>query len=177
MSHYSPSFAEPARPDQSPVIVRTPSGGTFDVMDAALAAELHPEGARVIKQNRGVFDTFPLSLVTTQTLAELSELVGSALDARRFRPNILVESTDPAPFAEDGWVGRVLHIGGMSVRVDQRDARCAVITIDPLTTESNPAILRTVTREREGCVGVYGSTVQPGRIAIGDPVFVEHAGP
>src|SRR5215469_3004967 len=27
MSHYTPSFADPTQPDQSPVIVRTPSGG------------------------------------------------------------------------------------------------------------------------------------------------------
>jgi uncharacterized protein len=175
MSHYSPSFVDPAQPDQSPVIVRTPSGVIFDVMDAALAAELYLRGARVIKQNRGIFDTFPLSLITTQTIAGLGELVRARLDVQRFRPNILVEAADPAPFVEDGWVGCVLRVGGMSVRVDKRDGRCAVITIDPATTERNPAILRTVTRERGGCLGVYGSTVQPGRVAVDDPVFIESA--
>jgi uncharacterized protein YcbX len=175
MSHYFPSFVDPDQPDQSPVIVRTPSGAVFDVADTALAAELHPRGARVIKQNRGIFDTFPLSLVTTQTIAELGEWVGARLDVRRFRPNILVETADPAPFVEDGWVGCVLHVGGMSLRVDKRDGRCAVITIDPLTTERNPEILRMVASARGGCLGVYGSTVQPGRVAVNDPVFVEPA--
>ena len=117
-------------------------------MDAGLAAELHPRGARVIKQDRGIFDTFPLSLITTQTIAGLGELVGARLEVHRFRPNILIEAADPAPFVEDGWVGCVLRIGGTSVRVDKRDGRCAVITIDPLTTERNPAILRTVARDR-----------------------------
>jgi uncharacterized protein YcbX len=175
MSHYSPSFADPAQPDQSPVLVRTPSGPTFDVMDSALAAELHPRGARVIKQNRGIFDTFPLSLITTQTIAELGELVGARLDVQRFRPNILVEAIDPTPFVEDSWVGCVLRIGGMSMRVDKRDGRCAVITIDPLTTERNPAILRTVARDRDGSLGVYGSTARPGRVAVDDLVFIESA--
>src|SRR5689334_25305500 len=59
MSHYRPSFVEPARPDMSPTVVRTPSGVLFDVADPALGAELCP-GARVIKQDRGIFDTFPL---------------------------------------------------------------------------------------------------------------------
>jgi len=171
MSRYSPSFVDPAQPDQSPVIVRTPSGVIYDVMDAALAAELYPRGARVIKQNRGIFDTFPLSIITTQTIAGLGELVGASLDVQRFRPNILVETADPVPFLEDHWVGCVLRVGGMSVRVDKRDGRCAVITIDPLTTDRNPAILRAVTRDRGGCLGVYGSTVQPGRVAMNDPVF------
>lgn len=173
MSHYLPWFVEPARPDKSPTVVRTPSGAVFDVADEALGAELCPGGVRVVKQNRGIFDTFPLSLITTQTIARLGEIVGARLDVRRFRPNILVEAADAAPFAEDAWVDCVLRIGGMRMRVDKRDGRCVVITIDPVTMERNPAILRAVARDREGCLGVYGSTVEPGRVAVDDPVLVE----
>lgn len=171
LSHYRPSLAEPARPDSSPTVVRTPSGVTFDAGDPALSAELGP-GVRVIKQDRGIFDTLPLSLITTQTIARLGELTGIPLDVQRFRPNILVEAADEAPFAEDSWVGCVLRIGGMRMRVDKRDGRCVVVTIDPVTTERNPAILRTIAGERQGFLGVYGSIVEPGRIAVGDPVLV-----
>jgi MOSC domain-containing protein len=170
MTHYRPSFTDPTEPDKSPTIVRTPSGSVVDVTDPALGAELHPQGARVIKQNRGIFDTFPLSLITTQTIARLSEIVGARLDVQRFRPNIVVEAAEQAPFVEDGWVGCVLQIGGMSMRIDKRDGRCAVITIDPVTTERNPAVLRAVARDRQGCLGVYGSTVEPGRVAVDDLV-------
>jgi uncharacterized protein YcbX len=173
MNRYLPSFVEPAQPDTSRTVVRTPSGAVFEVADPALAAELCPGGARVIRQDRGVFDTFPLSLITTHTLSRLGESVGTRLDVERFRPNILVEPTNEAAFAEDGWVGCILRIGGLRMRVDKRDGRCAVITIDPLTSERNPAILRTVAQERQGCVGVYGSTVQPGRIALNDAVIIE----
>src|SRR5579863_9879858 len=62
---YRPRFADPDRPDASLVLVRTPSGAELDVADPALAAELGP-GVRVIKQNRGIFDTMPLSLLTAQ---------------------------------------------------------------------------------------------------------------
>jgi len=172
MGHYCPSFVDPGQADRSPVLVQTPSDAIFDIMDPALAAELYPRGARVMKQNRGIFDTFPQSLITTQTIAGLGELVGARLDVQRFRPNILVEAADSAPFIEDGWVGCVLRVGDMSMRIDKRDGRCAVITIDPLSTERDPAILRAVARDRGGCLGVYGSTVQPGRVALGDPVFI-----
>jgi uncharacterized protein YcbX len=67
----------------------------------------------------------------------------------------------------------VLRIGGMRMRVDQRDERCVIVNIDPLTTERNHTVLRTLAREREACVGVYGSTVEPGRVAVGDPVVLE----
>jgi uncharacterized protein YcbX len=173
LNHYRPSFVDPTRPDQSATLVRTPSGAVLDVTDPALAAELHPSGARVIKQDRGIFDTFPLSLITTQTIAQLGDSTGLQLDVQRFRPNILVEATGAAPFQEDSWVGSVLCIGGMAMRIDKRDGRCAVITIDPVTAQRSPAILRTVARDREGCLGVYGSTVRPGRLAVNDAVRIE----
>ncbi len=172
LNHYRPSLVEPDRPDRSPTVVHTPSGGIFDVGDPSLSEELGP-GVRVIKQDRGIFDTFPLSLITTQTIACLGELVGVQLDVRRFRPNILVEAAGEEPFAEDAWVGCVLRIGGMRMRVDKRDGRCVVITIDPVTTERNPEILRAVARDRQGFLGVYGSIVEPGRIAVDDPVLVD----
>ncbi|HEX4954825.1 MAG TPA: MOSC domain-containing protein [Thermoanaerobaculia bacterium] len=172
LSHYRPSLVDPAQPDRSPVAIHTPSGGTFDVGDPALCAELGP-GVRVIKQDRGVFDTLPLSLITTQTITSLGELVGGELDVRRFRPNLLVEAAEAAPFVEDTWVGSVLRIGGMRMRVDKRDGRCVVITIDPVTSERDPTILRAVARDRQGHLGIYGSVVEPGRIAVGDPVLVD----
>jgi hypothetical protein len=61
---FDPSFADPARPEVSATHVRTPSGETFDVTDPALTELLAP-GARVVRQNRGVFDAAPLSLMTT----------------------------------------------------------------------------------------------------------------
>jgi MOSC domain-containing protein len=173
MSQHFPSFTNPLKPDTSPTVVQTPTGVAIDVADPALALELYPSGARVIRQSRGIFDTFPLSLITTQTIARLSEIVGERLDVRRFRPNILVEATGDTPFPEDDWVGRVLNFGGMRMRVDKRDGRCVVISIDPMTTERSPSILRAVVDERQGCLGVYGTTVQPGRVTVNDTVLLE----
>lgn len=173
MGHYRPSFVDPSRPDKSPLKVTTPSGAVFDVADPALGAELYASGARPMKQDRGNFDTFPLSLISTRTIARLGETVGIPLDVQRFRPNLLVEATGDAEFPEDGWLGHVLRIGGMRMRIDKRDGRCVVITIDPVTSERDPGILRAVARDRQGCLGVYGSTVEPGRVALDDPVSIE----
>jgi hypothetical protein len=45
--------------------------------------------------------------------------------------------------------------------------------IDPQTLRRDPAILRAIARERDNQVGVYGTTVTPGRVAVGDPVELE----
>jgi uncharacterized protein YcbX len=171
LARYQPRLAEPDRPDASAVLVRLPSGGEVDVADPALAAELGP-GVRVIRQHRGVFDTLPLSLLTTQTLAGLGRLAGTDLTASRFRPNLLVEASGTG-FPEDAWVGRILRAGGLRLRVDKRDQRCVVVTIDPVTLHRDPAILAAIAKERGACLGVYGSTVEPGRIKLGDPVELE----
>ncbi|MEO8192899.1 MAG: MOSC N-terminal beta barrel domain-containing protein [Gemmatimonadales bacterium] len=172
MWKYQPRFVEPDKPDTSPTMVRTPSGGDFDVVDPQLAAELG-DGVRVIKQDRGVFDAMPLSLITTQTIGGLGEFVGAELDPRRFRPNLLIEALDDAEFPEDTWMGGVLRVGGMRMRIDKRDKRCVVINVDPVTTGRDPAILRAVAQERDARLGVYGTTVQPGRASVGDPVVLE----
>jgi len=173
MAQYTPSFRDPGNPDTSPTIVKTPSGDVFDVMDSALSAELCQSGARVIRQARGIFDTFPLSLITTQTIARLGQIVGEDLDVQRFRPNILVDAAEDKPFREDGWVGRILRFGGVRMRLDKRDGRCAVITIDPATAKRSASILQAVRRERQGNLGVYGTTVKPGNVVINDAVLME----
>lgn len=172
MSLYRPAFDDPERPNDSKLTVTTPSGSAYDVIDEALAAELG-DGVRVIKQDVGVFDTMPLSLMTTNTIASLNALVEPSLEALRFRANLVVEATGDDPFPEDGWIGSALRIGGLAMRVNQRDARCVMITIDPHTNERHPAVLRTVAQQRAGCLGVYGATLEPGRVAVGDPVLLD----
>jgi uncharacterized protein YcbX len=67
----------------------------------------------------------------------------------------------------------VLRAGELRMRVDQRDRRCVVVTVDPVTLRRDPAILRAIARERGARLGVYGSAVAPGRVAVGDPVELE----
>jgi uncharacterized protein YcbX len=175
MHHYRPRFLEPERPDDSRTVVRTPSGAELDVVDPALATELG-HGARVIKQHRGAFDTMPLSLISTRSVAAIGAVVGRELDPLRFRPNLLVEPAEGAAFAEDGWLGAVLRVGEAIMRVDRPDERCAVVNVDPATAERDPAVLKAIGRERRARLGVYGSTVRPGRVAVGDPVLLTAAG-
>jgi uncharacterized protein YcbX len=139
-----------------------------------LAALLGPN-VRVIKMDVGVFDSMPLSLISTRTLGELSESTGRTLEPERFRPNLMVETSGAGVFPEEGWCGQVLRIGSLRMRIDQRDRRCVIVTVDPLTTQRDPQILRHIAAARDGCAGVYGTTATPGVIRIGDRVVLEPA--
>ena len=170
MCAFQPFFADPSRPNDSKTLVRTPEGDELDVVDPELAERLGG-GARVIKQNRGVFDTAPLSLITTQSVAALGALVGrDQLDPQRFRPNLLVEAATDDPYQEETWLGRELSVGGLRMRVDQKDERCVIVNVDPATLERDPSVLKTIGRERAACMGVYGAVVAPGAVAVGDNV-------
>ena len=118
-----------------------------------------------------MFDSAPLSLVSAATVRALGGWVGAELDPRRFRPNLLVDTGEDEPFAEEDWIGRTLTIGAMSMRVDRRDERCVIVNVDPDTAERDPRVLKAIAKNRDACTGVYGSTVEPGAVAVGDPVL------
>ncbi|HEX5227718.1 MAG TPA: MOSC N-terminal beta barrel domain-containing protein [Bryobacteraceae bacterium] len=169
---YQPYFVDPNDVDASKTMIKTPGGAEFDVVDPDLARELG-DGVRVIKEGRGIFDTFPISLLTIQSLAGLSSLVGEALAPLRFRPNIVIDATESAPFPEDQWVGAILRIGGLRCRLDARDKRCVMVNVDPANGASNPAVLRAIATERNARFGVYATVVEPGEASIGAPVILE----
>ena len=172
LARYQPRLVDPARPDATAVRVRTPAGAELDVGDPALAEELGA-GVRVMKLDRGAFDTLPLALISSQTLAGLGALVGRALAVERFRTNLLIDGADDAAYPEDAWVGATVRIGALRMRVDKRDQRCVMVNVDPATGERDPEILRAISRARQACLGVYGSVVTPGAIGVGDAVVLE----
>jgi uncharacterized protein YcbX len=170
---HEPYFADPAEVETSKVIVRTPDDAEFEVTDPALAQRLG-EGVRVMKVYSGIFDTFPLSLLSVQSVEGLSDMVGQKLTALRFRPNFVIDASNAEPFSEDAWTGAVLRIGGMRCRLDARDQRCVMVNIDPAdTASSNPAVLRTIAKERNARFGMYGTCVESGEVSVGDPVVLE----
>lgn len=166
-------FTDPADVESSKTMVRTPDGSEWEVTDPELAQRLG-EGVRVIKVGSGIFDIFPLSLLTVQSVAELSELVGQTLTPLRFRPNLVINASEGDPFPEERWEGAVLRIGGLRCRLDMRDPRCMMVNIDPVeTTSTNPAVLRAIAQKRDAHFGMYGTVVKPGEVSVGDSVSIE----
>lgn len=171
---YEPRFLDPNEVESSKTMVRTPDGAEFDVADPELASHLG-DGVRVIKQYSGVFDTFPLSVLSVQSVEGLGALAGQSLTALRFRPNIVIDATaDLGAFPEEDWRGSILRIGALRCRLDQKDPRCVMVNIDPSNpATSNSGVLRAIAKERGAHFGMYGTTVEPGTVSVGDPVYLE----
>jgi len=78
-------------PNASATLVRTPSGGELDVADPALAAELGFR-CRVIKQDRGIFDTIaPVAADHADPWPASPGSPAPGWPPKRFRPNLLVD--------------------------------------------------------------------------------------
>jgi len=128
------------------------------------------------------FDLFPMSVLTTSTIARLKELrPESRIDARRFRMNVIVD-TEQEGFVEDDWVGRSIGIGdGVQLRVAIPDPRCVMTTVAQEDLPKDTEILRTLTRHHRidvggdgqfPCVGVYAVVEGIGTLRTGDSVVL-----
>ncbi len=116
------------------------------------------------------FDLGSLHLLTTGTLAKLRELSpGTTFDARRFRPNIIVDSGGAEGFVENDWPGKVIAIGDeVRIKVMMPTVRCVVTTRAQDDLPDDPAVLRTAAKHNSANVGVYAAVEQGATVRRGD---------
>lgn len=163
------SYADPDASRTSPVTVVSPSGERFAIDDPALPAALEEAAGRPVlplRLGRGVYDSMPVSIVTTAGLAALHAAHGGPVDPRRFRTNLLVESDRP----DTDWIGRRVRLGEVELYLAEGAARCAMVTIDPETAARDPSVLRTVAQRFGNRMATYASVLRPGTVRVGDPV-------
>ncbi|MEM9006049.1 MAG: MOSC domain-containing protein [Cyanobacteria bacterium P01_F01_bin.86] len=160
--------------EQFAVEVETPQGETYSVNDEAFLTHLKTltdnQTLKLHFTQRSQFDCRPLSLFSLQLCDVLTEELGIPVDKRRFRANFYVDlAQDTSKLHE--LVGKRLKIGEkVEVSILERDPRCKMITLDPDTSEANPAIIKQVSKAHEGFAGVYGAVLVEGIVKTGDPI-------
>lgn len=115
-----------------------------------------------------------LFLLTSGTVEHLRMLQGrtGAIDQRRFRPNIYIDSLPEwQGFVEDAWLDRQLALGDSLVcRGFEPTLWCVTSTLAQEDLPRDLSILRTTANHHAGCLGVYGAVAEPGVVRVGDPV-------
>ena len=119
-----------------------------------------------------------VSLVSLASLGALARVAGAAaIDARRFRMLVVVGGLEE-PHEEDTWVGERLRIGGAVVRVRGHVGRCNITHRHPESGADDLPTLDLLRGYRSGldtteplAFGVYGEVLEPGNVAVGDPVM------
>src|SRR5579885_344683 len=112
------------------------------------------------------FDVFPIHVLTTASLAELSRLnPGANFDARRFRPNFLIKSNDKVRgFEETTWSGRIVRIGEVRLKIEMPTVRCVMPTLEQGELPKDSSVLRTIVKHAKQNVGLYATVAQPGTV-------------
>ncbi len=138
---------------------------------------------RCLSAQRAI-DVFPVTLLTTGSLARLARELGAAVDAPRFRAGFVIEQPDE--HAEDGWDGRSLQLGEVVLRVRTSVPRCAIPGFNPATGERDKDVMKSLMRYRDK-VGLpdgmmpgyatpgfasYAEVLRPGRVRVGDEVVL-----
>lgn len=117
-------------------------------------------------------DGFPLLLTSDASLAELNGRLGMDVPMDRFRPNLVVDGTEP--FAEDDWAR--IRVADTSFRVVTPCARCVVTTVDQRTGKKGREPLQMLaTFRNSGGKVLFGQNLihdGPGPIRVGDEVEV-----
>jgi uncharacterized protein YcbX len=116
------------------------------------------------------------SFISRASLQALERLAGEAVDARRFRMLVEVDGLAEA-HEEDTWVGERLRVGAAVVRVRGHVGRCLVTQRHPESGTSDLPTLDLLRSYRGDldtteplAFGVYGEVLEPGRVAVGDPI-------
>ncbi|HCY99309.1 MAG: molybdenum cofactor biosysynthesis protein [Rhodobacterales bacterium RIFCSPHIGHO2_02_FULL_62_130] len=124
---------------------------------------------QIVSAGRGMTDSdFPsISVLSTASLADLSVRMGQDLSPHRFRGNLWLDGAEP--WAEFGWIGRTLRIGGAVLRLEERITRCKATTVDPetgLVAGDTLGALDQAFGHQD--FGVYAVVIEGGPIAVGD---------
>ena len=165
-----------AETDSDGVVVRAPGGASFRVGDPELDALLSTRyGERLAVVAEGAvshFDAGPVHVLTTSSLRWVEQEYGRrGGEARRYRPNILLE-TDEAGLVEDDWAGASLSVGSCVLEVSRAVERCVMPTFRQDGLPRARGLLKFLVERNDSMLGVYANVTSPGLVRVGDPVTV-----
>jgi uncharacterized protein len=160
---------------------------TFLGGEARLVWQADPTGRTIETHARpgdrvNFADGYPLLLANEASLSAVNDWLAAEgeepVPMTRFRPNLVVAGAEP--WAEDGWLGQTLHVGGVPFRAAKACARCLVTTIDQETGDRGRQPLRALGRHRRFDEGLLFAInlipdIAPGTTAevrLADPIRV-----
>lgn len=133
------------------------------------------------------FDFAPIHLMTTSSLKTMSQFYPKGkFDLKRFRPNLVIDTSDKTGFIENEWLGKILQIGtDVQIKIIEPCPRCVVTTLQQGELEKDNEILKTIVQHNQiesytfypgtlfkGVLGVYGVVEKSGKINLGNEVVV-----
>ena len=165
-----------AGPDGERPWLAAPGGERHRAGDAATDAALTAAFGQALtlraEESAGHHDDCGVHLVTSSALRRAGALTGAGVDARRLRPNLVLD-TEGDGFLEDGWEGLELALGpDVVLRVGPGMPRCVMVDQDHRDVGPAAPLLRTLGREHDLLLGAKAEVVAGGTLRVGDEVHL-----
>lgn len=168
-----------SRPNGIEVDRADPDALSDPTSDKIVKSEAIPVG--IGAPEGGFFDALPIHFITSATLKKVGEHALAGIpEPARFRPNIVIETEDCPPLAENDWIGASLAIGELvKIEVVFPTPRCAVPALAHGNILPDLQLIKAIgelnkipvaTMGNLSCVGAYGKVAEPGLISVGDIV-------
>lgn len=154
------------------VVVSTAAGATMRSDDPGFERAMNDLVGRplTIREDLsgGNHDETDVLVINAASVAALSAEYGRALGTGRFRPTIVLDSPDIAPYAENSWPGMRFRAGDVELEAIALNTLCATTTYDPQTLASGPAFLKFALKRYNGRFGLFCKVTEPGTMREGD---------
>lgn len=127
-----------------------------------------------VTQPGSFFLVSPFHIITTASMAYLKQLNPEAdWDLRRFRPNLVIDTVDGLDgLAEQDWINKTLHIGDTQINITDTAVRCGATTRKQQGISFDKSMLRTIVKEAEQNLGVYGNINGNAVLNVGNDVYL-----
>jgi uncharacterized protein YcbX len=126
---------------------------------------------------KSLYELSPIHLLTTSSMAALQDILPDAVvDARRFRCNLVIETSAGADTIEQGWIGNRISIGNAVLEGSEPCVRCAFTSLaqEP-DVPFDKRIHTAISQRLDSNLGIYCSVIEPGRLRVGDEVRLDEA--
>lgn len=144
-----------------PVALRAASQVRVRLYESTADAEEDESGWSVFSGASGAFHDSSRAKVTLVSSTTLGDW-----DRRRFRANVVLDGS-----GEDELVGRSIRLGEAELRISKRIERCVMVTRpQPDGVGLDRDVLRSIHRDRNGCLAVGALVTRPGQIHVGDAI-------
>jgi uncharacterized protein YcbX len=116
----------------------------------------------------------PFHILTTASLKYMKQKnPDSDWHVERFRPNIVIDTLpEVAGLVEQEWIGKKLKIGETLINCAEAAPRCGAVIRAQSSFNQDSSILRSIVREANQNLGIYGNISNKGVISVGDNVFL-----